>query len=210
MNKIIAVICTSVLFLTNHTAAQNNKFAGETYFGINGGATGSMVYFRPTVDQNYLLAYHGGLVFRYISEKNLGVQAELNYVQKGWQEINNTYAKRLDYIELPFLTHLYFGNKVQFIFNVGPKIGYLIGEHELFNADPSSTAAQHQTIQNKFDYGFAAGIGFLFKIKQQVYQLDSRANFSVSDIFSNERRDYFDNSNNINVSVSLAWLYRVR
>lgn len=206
-NSIIAII---LILLANLTNAQNNKFARETYIGINGGATGSMVYFKPAVNQDYLLAYHGGLVFRYISERNLGVQAELNYVQKGWQETNNSYAKRLDYIEIPFMTHLYFGNKTQVYVNIGPEIGYLINEQELLNINPASTDAQHKPVENKFDYGFAAGLGLLFKIKKQVFQIDSRANFSISDIFSNERRDYFDNSNNINVSVSLAWLYRVK
>lgn len=203
----IAII---IFLLTNLSNAQNNKFVRETYIGINGGVTGSMVYFRPTVEQEYLLAYHGGLVLRYISEKHLGIQAELNYVQKGWQELNNSYAKRLDYIELPFMTHLYFGNNTRIYVNIGPKIGYLIHEQELLNTNSSSSEAQHLPVENKFDYGFAAGLGWLFNIKKQVFQIDTRANFSMSDIFSNDRRDYFDNSNNINVALSLAWLFRVK
>jgi hypothetical protein len=210
MKKIIISFFTIINLLLNISTAQNNKFTAETYVGLNGGATGSMVYFRPTINQDYLLAYHGGFVFRYISEKHLGVQAELNYVQKGWQEVDESYAKRLDYIEIPFLTHLSFGNKAQVYFNLGPKIGYLIHEQELLNINPASTEAQHESIENKFDYGFAVGLGLLFKVKKQVLQIDSRANYSISDIFSNERRDYFDNSNNLNVSLSLAWLFRVK
>lgn len=204
--SLIAII---IVLLTNLSTAQNKKFAPEMYLGINGGATGSMVYFKPLVEQDYLMSYHGGLVVRYISEKHLGIQAELNYVQKGWQELNNKYAKRLDYVELPFMTHLYFGNNTRVYVNIGPKIGYLIHEQELLNATPISSDAQHQSIQNKFDYGFATGLGWLFNIKRQTFQIDTRANFSVSDIFSNERRDYFDNSKNINIALSLAWLFRI-
>lgn len=207
MKKSIIVII--IVLLTNLSTAQNKKFVPETYLGIIGGATGSMVYFKPIVEQDYLLAYHGGLVLRYISEKHLGIQAELNYVQKGWKELDNTYAKRLDYIELPFMTHLYFGNNTRIYVNIGPKIGYLIHEQEVLNANTSTSEVQHQSVQNKFDYGFAAGLGWLFNINKQVFQIDTRGNFSMSNIFSNDRRDYFDNSNNINIALSLSWLFRV-
>ncbi len=207
----LILVCTCVFYSLNPASAQINKFKGETYLGINGGPSASMVFFKPTVEQEYLTAYHGGLVFRYISEKSLGVQAELNYSQRGWSETGGSFVKRLDYLEIPFLTHIYFGDKTQFIFNIGPKIGYLIQETVLHNNNPASTAEQHvQSIQNKFDYGFAAGLGFLFKINRQVFQLESRANFSFSDIYSNERRDYFDNSNLINASVTLGWLIQVK
>ncbi|MDO9633928.1 MAG: porin family protein [Paludibacter sp.] len=207
----LILVGTCILYSINSASAQINKFKSETYLGISGGPAASMVYFKPTVEQDYLTAYHGGLVFRYISEKHLGIQAELNYSQRGWKEIGGSFEKRLDYLEIPFLTHIYFGDKAQFIFNIGPKIGYLIQEKILYNSNPSSTVEQHiQPIQNKFDYGFAAGLGFLFKIKRQVFQLESRANMSFSDIFSNDRRDYFDNSNLINASVTLGWLIQVR
>lgn len=210
MKKLIFILLLFIPLLLNSMAAQNNKFVAETFIGINGGASGSMVLFKPLVVQEYLLVYHGGLVFRHISENHFGVQLELNYVQKGWQEINQTYGKRLDYIELPFMTHLYFGNKTQVYLNIGPKVGYLIQEQTLFNENLSSKAAQHAAIENKFDYGFVGSLGLLFKIKQQVFQLESRANFSVSNIFSNEKKDYFDNSNHLNVGLSLAWLFKIQ
>lgn len=209
MKNLIFVITFFLLLTFNYSVAQNNKFVTETFIGINGGTTGSMVLFKPIIDQDYLLAYHGGIVFRHISENHFGVQAELNYVQKGWQEIDKAYAKRIDYVELPFMTHLYFGNKAQVYINIGPKIGYMIHEQTIYNNDPTD-APQHVAIDNKFDYGFVGGLGFLFKINRQVIQLDSRANFSMSDIFSNDKRDYFDNSNNLNIALSLAWLFKIK
>jgi len=207
--KIAVLSLFSVLFLP-FTIGQNNNFRKETYVGLSGGATGSMVYFKPIVEQSYLLAYQGGFVFRYISEKHLGVQAELNYIQRGWSESGKTFSKRLDYIELPFLTHIYFGKNARFFLNLGPEIGYLINETILQNSNPGSTAEQHiRAIQNKFKYGLTAGLGFSFHIKRQVLQLEARGNFAASDIYSNDRRDYFDNSNLITASATLSWLIRV-
>lgn len=209
-HKTIAVI-SILLFCLSFADAQNNKFQNETYIGITGGPNASMVYFRPQVVLDFLFAYQGGLTVRYINEKSLGLQAEINYSQRGWSEKDKSFVKRLDYIEIPFLTHVYFGDKARFFFNIGPKIGYLLNETVIQNINPASTNEQHlQAIQNKFDYGLALGLGCMFKIKKQLIQLEGRGNFSASDIFSNDRRDYFDNSNLIHGSVTFGWMIQVK
>lgn len=183
----------------------------EIYVGVNAGVTGSMVMFNPLVAQTYLQGYNGGLVFRYIAEKNVGMQAELNFSQRGWKEATGLFAKQLNYIELPFLTHIYMGQKNRFFINLGPKISYLLSEKTLINSTTNSTAVQHTTaVQNAFDYGLCAGLGFLFTIGGNQLQLDTRAYYALSDIYSNEKKDFFDTSNNANLSVNLAWLIQVK
>lgn len=199
-----------LLFISSALFSQSRLDQPEIYIGTSIGATGSMVMFKPAVSQSYLLGYNGGLVFRYISEKNVGMQAELNYSQRGWSE-NSSYERQLNYIELPFLTHIYFGNKTRAFFNIGPKISYLISEKVLINNTENVTQYQHITaVENSFDYGLCAGLGLMFKIKKNVLQLDTRANFSLSDVFSNRKVDYFDTSNNVNVSVNLAWMLQIQ
>ena len=199
-----------VLFFSVVVSAQDPEHP-EVYIGPNFGVTGSMVMFKPSVSQTYLQGYNGGVVFRFISDKNVGFQAELNYSQRGWNESGNLYTRQLNYIELPFMTHLYFGNKSRFFFNLGPKISYLISENVLVDNTINSTETQHITkIQNPLDYGLCAGIGFLFRTGSLVYQFDTRANYSLSDIFSNDKRDYFDTSNNLNISVNFALLFQIK
>lgn len=201
---ILAVFCLPL-------AAQVRLEKPEMYVGANVGLTGSMVMFNPKVSQSYLRGYNGGLVFRYISEKNVGMQLELNFSQRGWAESNGLYARQLNYIELPFLTHIYVGDRGRFFFNLGPKISYLLSEKVLYNQQVNSTQEQHLTsIQNPFDYGLCVGLGYLFRVQKQVFQLDTRANYSLSDVFSNDKRDYFDTSNNVNASVNLAWMFKLR
>lgn len=183
----------------------------EMYFGVNLGVTESMIIFKPTVNQSFLMGYNGGLVFRYIAEKNVGMQAELNFSQRGWQESYGLYSKQLNYIELPFMTHIYIGNKNRVFFNLGPKISYLLSEKTLINKTGSSTDSQYITaVQQPFDYSLCAGIGILFNVNGKILQLDTRGNYGLSDIFYNSKSDYFSNSNNFNLSVNLAWLFQIK
>src|SRR5665647_1844543 len=182
----------------------------EMYLGASAGVTESMVIFKPSVSQGYLRGYNGGIVFRYIAEKNVGMQAELNFFQRGWTEKTGLYSRQLNYIELPFMTHIYIGKKNRVFLNLGPKISYLISENTLKNETTNKETQDTTLVQNPFDYGLCAGLGVLFNIKGQIYQLDTRVNYGLSDIFSNNKRDYFDTSNNLNVSVNFAWLFQVK
>lgn len=199
------------VFIVGSAFAQKAFYKQEILIGIQGGMAGSTVNFNPQVTQNFLMGYTGGLVFRQISQKSLGFQAELNYIQRGWEETDGNYARQLNFIELPFMTHFNFGKKFRFFFNIGPKIGYLLSENVLINSQQTSTSVQHtMPIQNKFDYGFAAGTGFYMNIAGQVIQLEARGNYSMSDIFSNVKSDYFDNSNPMYASVNFALLMQMK
>ena len=110
------------------------------YIGLNGGMAASTVNFNPKVSQSFLIGYTGGLVFRQISQKSLGFQAELNYMQRGWQESDGNYSRQLNFIELPIMTHFNFGKKFRFFFNIGPKLGYLISENVLLNNQQTSNS----------------------------------------------------------------------
>lgn len=207
--KIYFAIITVFVFGVQGIKAEKPQFVPETYFGLSFGETASMMYFKPTVKQSFLTGYNGGLIFRYIGKKNLGVQAELNYSQRGWKESDGLFSRQLNYIELPFMTHFNFGNHFRTFFNIGPKISYLYSDKIIINDSPDTSAEQHiSPIKYPFDYGFCGGFGFLLNVKGQVLQLEARANFSVSDVFSNAAKDYFDNSNNLNLAVNVSWLFQ--
>ena len=207
--KSLLVVVFSVLAI--HSNGQKRLDFPETYVGIEGGVTGSMVNFSPSVDQTYLLGYCAGLSYRYIGHKVAGLQAELNYSQRGWAESDGLYARQLNYLELPFMTHFYFGRNFRFHFNIGPQLSYLLSENVVVDNTVNSEAEQHtKPVYNKFDYGFCGGPGFSFRFNRQVIMLDIRASYSVSDVFSNAKRDYFDYSNNMNVRVNLGWQFKLK
>lgn len=207
--KVKIFIVVIAVFVLQSVKAEKPAFVPETYFGLNFGETASMMYFKPTVLQSYLLGYNGGLIFRYIGKKNFGVQAELNYSQRGWKEKDGLFARQFNYIELPFMTHFNFGNHFRTFFNIGPKISYLYSDKITIDNSTNNTAEQHiSPVEYPFDYGFCAGLGFLMNVRGQVLQLEARGNFSISDVFSNAKKDYFDNSNNLNVAVNVSWLFQ--
>ena len=131
IRKVIATVIISLVTL-NYIQAQD-KFKRELSLGASFGTTFSKVSFAQTkVQQKMKMGYTGGL--RWITEKNLGLQAELNFIQHGWDEKfedqpQYKYSRTINYFELPVLTHIYFGSKRFRVFvNLGPKIGYAFGE----------------------------------------------------------------------------------
>lgn len=217
MHKIKLLIILS-LFLTLKVSAQTTLMdPAEIYIGTSHGATASMILFQPQVKQDILLGYNGGIMFRYVNEKHKGLQIELNFSQRGWKEKNVDYARQLNYLELPFLAHFYLGNKTRFIINLGPKISYLIGEKVLMDGTENLTEQEQKNnlqhsekVQKPFDYGITAGIGVEFKIKKQALNLEARANYSFSTIFSNTLSDYYSFSDNMNVALNLGWMIRLK
>ena len=200
--------------------SQTNKFVPEWSYGVNGGLTFSKVSFnsRINIPQESLQQYSGGITVRFISEKNFGLQAELNYSQRGWKELTDTvyvnkYSRSLSYLELPFMTHIYFGlgKNVRLIFNLGPQFGYYIGEKELereINDTERETFYFDMKVQKSFEYGLKGAMGLEFRTKAGSIILDGRYYFGLSDMFNNTRADFFQASPNKVMGVNLTYLFR--
>ena len=213
-NKIIRILLPGLFLLSTFPVIKAQTVLldpPEIYLGVTGGMTGSMVMFNPTVNQSMpLLAYNGGLSFRYATESHCGLQIEANYSQRGWEEASGAYSRQADYIEFPLLTHLYWGKTHRFIFNLGPKLGYLLKETDLINTVTEPDEQQKTPISNRFDYGIAAGFGYnLHTRKAGVIQLETRAYYGLSNIFPDAKTDYFKASNYLNVSVSLGYYFQL-
>jgi len=201
---ILLVLCSSAF-------AQDRLIKPEIYVGVNAGVSESMVIFTPSVSQGLLQGYNGGFVFRYIAEKNVGMQAELNFSQRGWKESSGLYTRQLNYIEIPFMTHIYMGKKNRFFINLGPKVSYLISEKTLINGTTNSTLKQQtDPVSNAFDYGLCAGFGLSFNIHGNIIQLDTRGNYSLNNLYPGSPTDYFSDSHNLYFSVNLGWLVKVK
>lgn len=191
------------------------------YIGVHGGAIASMAQFSPTVSymtpitNAVVLGGNGGLVFRYSGHKCCGLQVEVNYMQRGWREYSATdgvdYRRKLQYIEVPFLTHVYFGRKdAKGFLNLGPQIGYCIKDENSGTRNPN-LIKQYAEIENRFDWGVAGGIGFYYNThKAGVYQIEARFNYSLGGIYPSGTTDYFSSANLMDLSLNLAWLWEIK
>ncbi|MDR1698910.1 MAG: PorT family protein [Prevotellaceae bacterium] len=229
MKKLLFIL---VIFLPAHLL-----FAGEFWVGTTQGLNLSQVSFVPTVKQSYLSGYNGGIVARYISEPNLGLQAELNFSQRGWSEKHDdtgSIHRRMNYVELPVMTHIYFGKRAFRCFvNLGPKIGFFTGENKpaignnptvIEPAEPDTAPVImpddrfyrfNEPVNLKFDYAIVGGVGFGLQFRRFFYQVEGRYGFGLGDFFDSEKNSKNEKANPYSrsafrtVSVNFSILYKL-
>lgn len=211
----------AALLIAAATRAQT-PFKKELYIGASFGTNFSSVSFAPKIQTKLLMGYMGGVIARWNTENHIGLQAELNYAQNGWDEDfkdypgkGYKYTRTLNYVELPFLTHIYFGGKkTRFFINLGPKIGYLLNESTSQNIAGvdfgNKTTLQHSIpVKHKFAWGLCGGPGFEVRSGIGTFSLEGRYYYALGDIFSNSKADddYFPKSSGQVFSVKLAYLF---
>ena len=184
-------------------AAQLGEERHNFAVGINGGLNMSSVSFNPKIKLNTLNTMSMGVTMRYMSEKYFkmmcGVQMEINYSQRGWDEkieddSGNSYSRTMNYLEIPFMAHLAFGKDalnrgVKVFFNAGPQIGFFLGDNEKINWTTSTTRPEHgKEVENKFDYGITAGAGLEVSTGIGHFLLEGRYYMGLSDFYKNSKR----------------------
>lgn len=218
-------------------AAQMGEARHKLSVGFNAGANLNSVSFTPTVKQNSMTGITGGLTARYISEKYFamicGAQVELNFSQRGWDELfevpdangdlvkdpTRKYTRNMTYIDIPFLAHLAFGNEkgLQLFIHAGPQVGFLIGESEkMDNIDmnkltDTQKALYNVKIQNKFDYGIAGGAGVELNTKKLgSFLVEGRYYFALSDFYSTTKKDYFARAAHSTITIKFTYLFNLK
>lgn len=224
IKRYILVLIFPIITLFSY--GQKKEFKPEWNVGVGFGPTFSSVDFQPRVSTSNRLQYHGGFAVRYLSENHLGLIAELNYSQQGWEQSfkedpEYAHSHQLNYLELPILTHIYFGNKVRFVFNLGPKISFLLSDSEkmsqelsdyLSSGNAPETMVTHQYYRmadKKIDYGLLVGMGLEFRTGIGSFALEGRYTFGLGDIYNNTRSDVFSRSANRVISAKLTYFVKL-
>ena len=203
------------------TTAQDASFKKEFYFGAKGGMVFSRVKFKPNVDQNMFTGNSAGLLFRMISEPHVGIQVELNYLQKGWEEkpiagLTQTYVHKLNYIDIPIMTHANLGSKAyRFTLNLGPTVAFLLSDSQGMNPSspgiPSVVPIPYwgKPIDSRVDFLFTGGIGSEIHFKHAgALSLDARVFYSLTNLYDYKNYGY-DPSQTNGLQVTLAYLFRL-
>lgn len=218
IRKIIAISVLSLAIVAG-SQAQQNKFPQEIAVGASFGMNFSSVSFNPKVQTKMKQGFNGGLVLRWNSEKNLGLQTELNFSQQGWEEefddTRYNYSRTINYFEIPFFTHIYFGSdKFKFYVNLGPKLGYAIGESTSSNlngAKPNTNNEQHDMpIEKKFDWGLCGGPGLELRTGIGYFLLEGRYYYALGDIYNSRKSDFFNKSAGQVISARIIYLLPIR
>jgi len=226
MRRLIAAVAGLLVCLTG--VAQTH-YEGNISIGGKAGVTLSRINFSPGVKQQLLPGMMAGATFRYIEENHFGLIAELNIEQRGWKEkfedIDYQFQHRLTYIQLPIMTHVYFGNdRIHGYFNAGPEVGFMIADGIKSNFDYEQAAAlsyfdensrhiEQYTlpIKHKFDYGISAGVGAeLFTGARNSFTVEGRFYYGLNDIFANRKTDIFSGSAGMSIMITLGYFYRLK
>lgn len=162
-----------------------------------------------------LLSGNGGLVFRWNSHKSCGLQVELNYLPRGWQEQNSSgrYIHKLHYVEMPIMSHIFFGKKRgRGFINLGPQIGYCVWDEGGVGDQLTPGGKQYEPIEKRFDWGVTLGIGGGYRSRKAgMWEMEVRAGYSLGTLFGNRTTDYFKGmSSPLELSVNLAWLWEFK
>jgi hypothetical protein len=205
------VICSLFVLSASYATAQYNT-KSEWYLGPTAGATASTVTLVPKmVDKFYTLGRNGGISVRYISEANFGLQVELKYSESGWKEdyyqskiwSQYTYSRKLRFIEIPILSHLYTTTgAASFFLNLGADFQYLLSESEE-NKSPTSMWQHGKLVETPLQYGILGGAGLEFKIGRAVVGLEGRYCYNLSNLFNDAVGNDFVNSNLQVISLNL-------
>ena len=68
-----------LLLLLATTLHAQKDFKPEFVIGAGGGVNLAKVSFLPEIEQHTSILYNAGIMARYVAEKHLGIQAELNF-----------------------------------------------------------------------------------------------------------------------------------
>lgn len=218
-----------VTMLATLAASAQVHYEGNIAVGGKAGASLSRVNFNPSVEQTMLPGMTAGVMFRYIEENHFGLVAELNLTQRGWKEVfdesDYNYSHSLTYLELPVMTHIFFGNRrVKGFFNLGPELNVMLGDGiksnfayqdaaslDYFVQNPRHIEQMTMDVKNRLDYGICAGAGMEVNLNpKHSLLLEGRFYYGLTDVFPNHKTDVFAGSNSMSITVTLGYFYRLK
>jgi hypothetical protein len=221
-----AVYIIFILVFSGTGVLAQNKFCHEWAIGASGGIGFSRVSFVSRVSEKMFVGLNGGMTARWITEKNLGLQLEINLKQQGWSEdfsqiedvpVNNpVYNRRMTYLDIPLFTHIYFGNKnMRFFVNMGPQIGIFLRESTKENLNgyfiPNKPDAQHTLpVSKKVEWGLGGGPGLELRTDVGLFLLEGRYYYGLSDFYSTRHGDAFSKASIQLISVKITYLIPIR
>mgnify|MGYP000235863942 CR=1 FL=1 len=207
------------------TSIQNQSFA-QIAVGIIGGANISTaeIYKRPdyrTRDVETITGYQFGAVFRYVSEKHVGMHIEFLYSRKGWRDVSaiegevddQEHVREINYLEIPFMTHFIIGSKkVRILLEGGPYFGYALSSKEQYKnietgeIESESNFEWQDGVDNRLDYGLKGSGGFQFYFPFGAIEVKGFYSYGYGNIFL-DKSEAVETSQNRNYGLNVGYMY---
>ena len=139
-------------------------------------------------NEDIRVGWHAGVFGNYSFNENLGLQAELNYDQKG--SVTNDVTNKYDYLSVPVLFKYSLGKswKTPLSFNIyaGPYASFLIkAETELDTEETSATIDMKDNTENA-ELGAIIGFGIKYPINESSLLFDVRLGLGLTSFDKND------------------------
>lgn len=239
------VVCLmALLWQAVPMRGQIGEYRNVVAVGGSAGWNLANVAFIPKVPQNMMGGPTIGVTARYTTEKYFSsicaIVGEVNISRIGWKEkildisdqpvtlASDTtqalfYQRKLTYVQIPFIARMGWGKErrgLQFFFQAGPQVGFLIGEKSetnfdlhtpLHNRRVSSVVAQDTMgVEHKFDFGIMAGAGLEVSLpKVGHFLVEGRYYYGLGNLFGASKRDYFARSNQGVITIKMSYLFDI-
>jgi hypothetical protein len=178
--------------------AQKPNIPAKKYLGINFGYGMSGVMFQPDLKQtSYAGSYSGGLSFKYVGEKYMAFQAELNYTQRGYKkpEIGDSiYTRTYNSIMLPMMAQ---GNvtykRVSVLLNLGCYASYMLNSKDQIKTKGITYKNDYEFFlkrDRRYEFGVLGGVGLGLKLNPIMLQVESRYYYGLTNLYN---PDYTNN-----------------
>ncbi|TCN72096.1 outer membrane protein with beta-barrel domain [Acetobacteroides hydrogenigenes] len=179
-------------------AAQKPSKPAKKYVGINVGYGIAGIMFQPDLKQtSYAGSYSGGLSFKYMAEKYMAFQAELNYTHRGYKkpEIGDSiYTRTYNSIMLPIMAQ---GNvsykRVSVLLNLGAYASYMIDSKDQIKNKGITYKNDYDFFlkrDRRYEFGVLGGVGLGFKLDPITIQVESRYYYGLTNLYN---PDYTNN-----------------
>lgn len=182
--------------------------------GIKSGVTYSSLFAKlPAKNVTGFVEPSYGLILSYVDQKIVGIQIELNYVTKSWEETpvaDTSFNAKLTYLEIPLLTTLHFGNKFKFLVNGGPYLSILLNEESRHNINATSQYLPYYENRTPRggDFGLMGGAGFRLQTKAGLFQIEARYSFGFQNTYDPVKSKLaYSNMTTMSVFLSYQFLF---
>lgn len=173
--------------------------AQTTYVGVKAGGHASNAFIEHTIftlnlNATFLPGINGGVFVKYLPKTgksflNSGIQAGVNYVQKGWRQTFITdepaYTTRMNYLEIPLEGFGYFGGKNKYFISAGLYAEILLNTSIDEDPDPDNLGGADvytydDSRDRTFGYGARLSGGLFRALSIGTFQLEGFFSYSFS------------------------------
>jgi hypothetical protein len=216
MKRLLKIGVIFLILVPNFLHAQTGKLE----IGLEGGP--NVAFFRvrnnPALKHNPTIYGLGGFAFQINFSKLIALRSVISYEVKGYQTPlqiiangqdlgTSTIHSQFNYLTLPILMRLNFGERIKFFVNAGPYFGYLLSkEDRITKYEEYSGDAMNSSVKGyeRFDMGISAGFGIGIPFKEHwTLSLEARNNLGLIPLKSAKTDNaIFTNSSNLLLGVS--------